>query len=80
MRDESRLIFYQADLMYSIPACRNELLKLILMKYEKGIWSVALEVEVDVFGSDPQQEQQEQVDTHSDGLKQEPMARQHVTH
>lgn len=33
--------------------------------------------EVDVLGSDPQQEQ---VDTHSDGLKQEPMARQHVTH
>lgn len=33
-----------------------------------------------MFGSDPQQEQQEQVDTHSDGLKQGPMARQHVTH
>lgn len=36
--------------------------------------------EVDVFVSDPQQHQQEKVDTHSDGLKQEPMSQQHVTH
>lgn len=43
MGDEIQLIFYQADLMYSIPACRNEILKLISMKYEKGIWSITLE-------------------------------------